>query len=320
MTTWSLLVVVACLGAPHVLPLARVRPGLAAGVWLGTLGLRALLALLAITYVVAFGPATGLFATLTQWCWHLVPPLVSGHVGLSGDTFGHLATLAPAAILAASGLSAAWAVSRAANTVRRIVRERAVGRGPYETVILGGRDVVIAAAGLVRPRIVVSTGALTDLDDAELAASIEHERGHVAHGHRYALLCGQLFRALSCFLPAGRLALRELAFHLERDADEYALGHRHDRLALASAICKALPVPLPTTGMMGLNGGTSVLRRIRALAGDTRPRNRAATRAAAGCAALTAALAVSLSISLPPFAADGAIQLSTAAAAQYCPR
>jgi Zn-dependent protease with chaperone function len=319
MTTGSLLIVAGCLVAPHLLPLGRVTPRLAAGVWLATLALRALIAMVVLTFVVAFGPATDVFAMLTQWCWHLVPPLMSGHIGLSGDAFGHVATLAPAVILSVSGVSTAWGVSRAASAVRSVVRERAVGRGPYETVILGGRDVVIAAAGLVRPRIIVSTGALTDLDDAELAASIEHERGHVAHQHRYAMLFGQLLRAVSCFLPAGRMALRELAFHLERDADEYALMRRHDRLALASAICKALPARLPASGLMALNGGPSVLRRVQVLAEEAQPRGRAATRAAAACIALTATLAVSLIVSLPVLAADGVIQLSTAAA-QYCPR
>lgn len=320
MTAWFVLLVVACLAAPHALALGRVTPSLAAGVWLGTLALRALVAVIIMIIVVAYAPATGVFAALTAWCWHLVPPVIPGHIGLSGHAFGHVTTLAPAAVLTASGLSAARALSRASRAVRRLLRERAVGRGPYESVILGGRDVVVAAAGLVRPQIVVSAGALIDLDDAELAASIEHERGHIAHRHRYAMVCGQLFRAVSCFLPAGRLALCELAFHLERDADEYAVRRRRDGLALASAIYKALPVPATSTGMMALNGGASVPRRVRPLIEGAQPRGRAATRAAAACVLLTATLALSLSASLPPFVTDGATQLSTAAAAQDCPR
>ncbi len=319
MTSWFLLVAATGLVIPHALPLGRVSPRLAAGVWLGSLALRALIALVVIAAVIALGPATGAFAALTRWCWHLVLPLFPEHVGLSGDAFGHVVTLAPAAVLGASGLSAAWAVSRAATGVRRLVRDRAVGSGPQETVILEGRDVLIAAAGLLRPRIVVSAGALTDLDDAELAASIEHERGHVAHQHRYAMLCGQLFRAVSCLLPAGRIALCELAFHLERDADEYALTRSPDRLALATAICKALPPSSSTSSMMALSGGSPLPRRIRALADGAQPRPRGATRAAAVCVLVTSTLVVSLGVSLPPFAADGLLQLSTAAA-RDCPR
>lgn len=322
MTSWFLLIAAAGLLVPHALPLGRVSPRLAAAVWLGALALRALIALIVIAAVVALGPGTDAFAVLTRWCWHLVLPLWPGHVGLSGDAFGHVVTLAPAAVLGASALSAAWAVSRAATNVRRLVRDRCVGSGPQQTVILGGRDVLIAAAGLLRPQIVVSAGALTDLDDAELAASIEHERGHVAHRHRYAMLCGQLFRAVSCFLPAGRIALWELAFHLERDADEYALRRSPDRVALATAICKALPpASFPSSTMMALGGGSPLPRRIRALADGGQPRRPGPTRAAAVCVIATATLVVSLGISLPPFAADGLLQLSTAAAStQDCPR
>ncbi len=318
MTVVFALLLLASIALPHLLPLSRVAPRLAAGVWIGALALRALTALLVIAFVVALVPATGFFAAMTQWCWHFVPPLLSGHVGLSGDAVGHAATLAPAAVLASSLLSAVWALYHAARAVQKLVRERALGCGPGGTVIVGGPDVMVAAAGLRRPRIVVSAGALTDLDDAELAASIEHERGHVAHRHRYALLCGGGCRAASCFLPGGRRTLSELAFHLERDADEYAL-RQHDRFALASAICKALPAPRGANTLMALGGGPSGLDRIRTLMDGVPTRGRAATRAASLCAALTATLTLALGASLPAFAAAGATQLSTATSAYRCP-
>lgn len=319
MTTALVPLVMAAVALPHLLALSRVAPRLAAGVWLGALALRALTASLVITLVVAFAPATGLFVALTRWCWHLVPPLLPSHVGVSGHAVGHAATLAPAAVLAGSLLSAAWAVFHATRAIRKLLRERSLGRGPEGTVIVGGREVMIAAAGLRRPRIVVSAGALTVLDDAELAASIEHERGHVAHRHRYALLGGEACRAISCFLPGGRRALSELAFHLERDADEYALVRRHDRLALASAICKALPAPRPANALIALGGGPSVLERVRTLIGGAPSRGRAATRAATICATLTSTLALALVSSLPAYAAAGASQLATANAAHRCP-
>lgn len=314
-----LLLLVACLALPQLLPLGRVAPRLAAGVWLATLALRALTALVVIAIVVALVPSTGVFATLTSWCWHLASPLLAGHLRLSGDAVGHAATLAPAALLAGSALSAAWAIACAARAVRKLVGQHALGHGPHGTVIVGGPDVVIAAAGLTRPRIVVSAGALTDLDDAELAASIEHERGHLAHRHRYALLCGEVCRAVSCCLPGGHRALSELAFHLERDADEYALGRRHTPLALASAICKALPGAQTTNALMALGGGPSVLDRVRALVDGVPARGRAATRAAGLCAVLTATLTIALSASLPAVAAAGANQLSSGIPGRHCP-
>ncbi len=281
MTIAFALLLTTSVALPHVLPLHRVAPRLAAAVWLGALMLRALTALLVITIVVALAPATELFVAFTNWCLHIAPPLLADHVGISGHAVGHAATLAPAAILTGSVLSAAWAVSRATRAIRKLLAERSLGPGPQGTVIVGGRDVLIAAAGLRRPRIVVTAGALTGLDDAELAASIDHERGHVAHRHRYVLLCAEVLRAVSCFLPGGRRALSELAFHFERDADEYALVRRHDRLALASAICKALhAAPRPASQLMALSGGPSVLARVRTLIDGAPGRGRAATRAA----------------------------------------
>ena len=69
------------------------------------------------------------------------------------------------------------ATVRDARAARRLVAQHAVGLGPRNSLIVGGSDVVFAVAGLVRPRIVVSAGALTSLDDDELAAGLDHEEG-----------------------------------------------------------------------------------------------------------------------------------------------
>jgi beta-lactamase regulating signal transducer with metallopeptidase domain len=94
--------------------------------------------------------------------------------------------------------------------------------------------------------VVVSTGALVHLDDEELAAGLAHERGHIQRRHRWVLLAAEIARAVARPLPGTRHAMAELAFHIERDADRWALRRMHDPLALASAICKA--ATLPTTG------------------------------------------------------------------------
>jgi hypothetical protein len=46
-------------------------------------------------------------------------------------------------------------------------------------------------------------------------------------------------RALGRPVPGSGRGVRELAFHLERDADRWALRQKSDRTALASVICKA---------------------------------------------------------------------------------
>ena len=79
---------------------------------------------------------------------------------------------------------------------------------------MSGREVIVAAAGIRAPRVVVSAGALTTLDDAELEAGLQHEWGHVLRRHRFLSLLGQGCRAVSRFLPGGERALASLQLHL----------------------------------------------------------------------------------------------------------
>lgn len=130
-------------------------------------------------------------------------------------------------------------VVRAARTVHRLLKRHALRPGPRESVIVGGAEVLLAAAGMRRPRVLVSAGALIALDDAELSAGPDHERGHIARRHRYLLVLAQLLYALGRLVPGSRQALRELSFHLERDADRWSLARRNDRQALARVITKA---------------------------------------------------------------------------------
>jgi beta-lactamase regulating signal transducer with metallopeptidase domain len=139
--------------------------------------------------------------------------------------------------------------------------------------VIADRAPLLAAAGLRRPRIVVSAGALLSLDDAELAAALAHERGHIARGHRYVLFTARLAQSLARGLPGTRAAMRELVFELERDADHYALARRHQPAVLASAICKAATAALQPPALS--LGGSGVARRVKLLLADddaTHPR------------------------------------------------
>ena len=296
--TLALGVVVALLIAlPHALRLQQAPPGIAAVVWLAALILRALTAVFAAVAVVLILPTTHLFDLVTHWCWHAVVPVVTTHLGLDGHEIGDAALIAPALLLTASLIWVAFGLWRAARAVARLVQRAAVGAGPRGSVIVGDGDVVVAAAGLRHPRVLVSAGALASFDDEELAASLDHEHGHIERRHRYILVAAELCRALARFLPGTRSAARELAFHLERDADRFAIARQHSPFALASAICKAAQggrVPPMATAL----GGGGVARRVRELldGADALPRPPAlglravATGMVALCVAMTAAL------------------------------
>jgi len=258
--------VLAGMCAPYLLPRDGLRPITGAGLWLSALLLRAALVVLISLTVILYLPATALFQIATHWCFHAVVPFFSTHLGFSGHRVGDAAALLPGLVL---GVSLAWgtfALWRTARAVRKWLQRSSLGKGPGDSVIVGGPEVVVAAAGIRGAQVVVSTGALAHLDEQELAAGLEHERGHIARRHPYLTLLGNLAFALGRPLPGSRNALDRLRFCLERDADEYAVARTRDPVALASAICKAASdqgAPAPTAAFANLAGhGTAARLRV----------------------------------------------------------
>ncbi len=199
-----------------------------------------------VIYLVLFAPATMVFDAVTHWCCHTVLPALTTHLGLDGHDLGDAVIVLLAVLLAASGTSIAFGVVRAGYAVRRLMAAETLGRGPQGSVIVGGSKVVMAAAGYTRPRLVVSVGALAKLDDDELAAGLDHERGHITRRHRRILLAAELFAASAGACPADAWAIR-----------------RHERAALARVICKSAMshlAPSPRYGL--LTGEHDVTRRL----------------------------------------------------------
>jgi Zn-dependent protease with chaperone function len=254
---------------PHILRLGRVRPVTAATFWAAALTLRALTTFSAALYVLVVFPDTGAFKVLTHWCEHSVLPLVGMHVDLQGHTFGAVAVLVPVVAIAFALTRAAVRMTRVARSVERMLRSAALGTGPHASVIVGGPEVAVAAAGLWRPKIVVTAGALATLDDDELAAGMAHEKGHIARRHHLLLAYAEACRAVAAVLPGTRRAVSELRFQLERDADEWALRRAHDPSALASAICKAATMRTGNDPAVVSLGGGGLERRLDRLMDET---------------------------------------------------
>jgi hypothetical protein len=262
-------IVAAGIALTHLLDLRRVPPVTAILLWLSALALRALASVFAIVYLLWFAPETSVFDVLTHWCWHTFVPLLSGDHGLEGHNVGDVALLLPAIALGASLLWIGVRTARVGRAARGLVGHHALGHGPRGSVIVGGPEVSLAVAGLARPRIVVSAGALASLDDDELAAALDHEQAHIARHHRFVMLLALGLRTVGGAIPGSGRALRELGFHLERDADTWTVQRRHDRLALASAICKAATTAMPGGSAALSNlGGAGVRERVRQLLED----------------------------------------------------
>lgn len=311
--------VVVCMWLPHWLLLSGIAPATAALLWAANLAIRALAGVFVAVYLVLFLPATEVFSALTHWCWHAVLPLLATHMGLSGHSLGDAATTLPLVVIGVSIFWAGLGVLRVARAVQRLLKRASLGIGPSDAVILKGAEVVVAAAGLLRPQVVVSAGALTCLDDEELAAGLDHERGHIARRHRWVLVFAEVCRALGVFVPGTSAAVRELNLHLERDADRWALERRHDRYALASAILKATQGAVrPTVALAALGGPSDHLtRRVQSLVEDQRASGKQA-RLVRVVAVATTVMAIALATLAPSTIASG-LSRSVPAASHRCP-
>jgi Zn-dependent protease with chaperone function len=294
------LTLLAAMTAPHLLPLRRVTPIWAAGLWLAALALRAFVATGAAIFVFIYMPETGLFRAMARWCLHDVLPFLSGYLGFSGHPLAHVAAVLPTLSLGTSLLCALFGICRAWLALHRRL-SRALGEGPFGSTVVPDDGVVIGVTGLGRTRIVVSESALTALDEEELEASFAHELGHIRRRHRPLLLAGSVFAALARLLPGSRAAARELAFHLERDADEYAVARTRDPLALASAICKAATGQFAGATSLGGRGRMGV--RLEYLVDGAPARGGPLLeRGARGLAVLLTAMALVLAASVPAWA------------------
>jgi hypothetical protein len=264
---WLALLAVLGVALPHAVPLSNVRPATAAILWTAALTLRAVTAISAALFLFAAFPETAAFKILTHWCVHSVLPAVGVHVDVQGHSIGAAVALMPAATMA--GALGAWllATVRASRALASMLRRESLGTGPQNSVIVGGSHGLGGAAGVIWAPVVVSAGALAALDDEELAAGLAHEHGHIARRHHLGLAYSECCRTVARMLPGTDRAVREFRFHLERDADEWALRRDHDRYALASAICKAATTPATDDFVVVTLGGGATERRIDELLG-----------------------------------------------------
>jgi Zn-dependent protease with chaperone function len=155
-----------------------------------------------------------------------------------------LAAVGMVAARAASSSRGLRALVRAARRpVPPSVHNAATGLG-----VAGKVDAVAAGEafavtyGLVRPRILVSTGLTAELGEAELTAVLAHEREHLRHRDPLRLLAARLLAQWGWYLPAGRWLARRCALRRELSADRAAAGSA-GRGVLAAALLKLARLP-----------------------------------------------------------------------------
>jgi Zn-dependent protease with chaperone function len=146
-------------------------------------------------------------------------------------------------VLAGLGLlmagAAAWRLAReliADRSFRRALA--ATPPAPLEGAwVISDERPQAFCAGLLRPRVYFSTGALELLDAPALAAVLAHERHHARCHDPLRLACGRVFAAGLFFIPAMRRLTQRQDALAEISADEAAvLTAGVERSGLASAM------------------------------------------------------------------------------------
>jgi Zn-dependent protease with chaperone function len=162
-------------------------------------------------------------------------------------------------------------------------------------IIDGDRPAVYCLPG--RRRIVLTTGALSRLDDGELAAVLAHERAHLSGRHHLVL---RLASALEHAFPGVRffaVAARQVTYLVEVAADDAAV-RRSPRLTVAAALLAVASAGIPA-GALGA-GGSAAAQRIERLIDPPLQHSwvrRAFTYAALATAAALAITALALAYS-----------------------
>jgi hypothetical protein len=201
-----------------------------AGVLLGALGL---------------GSAGFVISRLFE-SWRVTPGSPSHAISVFGQRLSYPAANTGAIVvtaLAAVGLlmagAAAWRAARellACRTFSRAIAARSPRPLDGAWVIDDGRPQAFCA-GLLRPRVYLSTGALELLDEPALAAVVAHERQHARRHDPLRLACGRVLVSGLFFIPGLRRLTQRQDALAELGADEAAvLTARGDRSALASAM------------------------------------------------------------------------------------
>lgn len=121
--------------------------------------------------------------------------------------------------------------------------------------------------GFVRPRIAVTAGLVTRLDDEELAAVFAHECAHLRRRDPLRYLMLHSLTAAAFMFPVAPALRRRVEAHIELAADRSALAVT-SRGALAGALLTGLTAP--QVSVPGTAGLTATEARITQLTGAAR--------------------------------------------------
>jgi BlaR1 peptidase M56 len=195
--------------------------------------------------------ATGLASSLfVVWrlveTWRVTPRAASHRVSILGQTLTYpAANLAAVIVVGLAVLGLAVTAIAAAGAVRELAADRRLRRRLEaheprchgDTLVIEDERPHAFCAGLLRPRVYVSTGALGLLDEAALGAVLVHERHHARRRDPLRLACGRVLARALFYVPGLGELVRHLESLAELSADERAIAAAPgNRSALARAM------------------------------------------------------------------------------------
>ena len=193
------------------------------------------------------GLGCSLFAVfrLTQ-TWRVTPAGASHRLSLLGHEVTYPAANAAAVLVVALALvGLVVIVMTAGGALRELAASRRLHarlrrcelRADGDVLVIGDERPRAFCAGLIRPRVYVSTGAVALLDEDALHAVLAHERRHALRRDPLRLASGRVIARVLFFLPGIKpLSARQRAL-AELSADECAIAAAPgNRPALARAM------------------------------------------------------------------------------------
>ena len=197
--------------------------------------------------------------------WHVTPNAASHRISILGQKLSYPTANAGAIVMI---VLAAFGLSVMAMTIVGTVRELAAARRfrrrlaqqdlrpLQDALVIDDERPQAFCAGLIAPRVYISTGALALLDDSGLDAVLAHERHHAAHRDPLRLATGRVLARALFFLPGLEELSRRQQALAELSADESAVNAAPaNRSGLAGAI-----LSFSDTRVAGYSGGVDLAR------------------------------------------------------------
>jgi hypothetical protein len=195
----------------------------------------------------ALGAGASLFAAFgLAETWRVTADSTAPHISIVGQRLTYpVANLAAVVVLVLAVLGLTATATMLAGATRELAGSRRLRRALRAQEIRALGDVLVIGddrprafcAGLLKPRVYITTGAMARLDELALGAVLAHERHHARRRDPLRLATGRVLARALFFVPSLRELVRRQQTLLELSADESAIeAGPASRSALARAM------------------------------------------------------------------------------------